>query len=454
MKKKHIVILGAGISGLSLAFFLQKKFGDSIKMTILEKNNRVGGWIRTEQKGGFLFELGPHSCKPNGLATLQLLEELQLKDKIILANPSATKRYLFFNQKLHLVPQNPLTILFSPVTRGIISALIKDWKTTANKNADETIYSFISRRFGSEFAEKLIDPLTTGIYAGDIRKLSIRSCFPFLHGYEQKHGSVIKGYFSESKKEESISPFVKSMQTSSLFSFQDGMETIVTALNKKIHSFIKLCADVQTLRFFPNHIEVIAAENVFSADYVVSTLPANALATILAPHDKVAANTLSSIEYASLVVVNIGYQSSVLKKQGFGYLIPSKEGEDLLGVLWDSSIFPQQNRFSNETRLTVMLGGMHKPDIYSMNNSEISSIVLKSVAKHLNIHTPPDVLHIERVTQAIPQYHLGHFEKIAAIEQCLSQLSDRFHCIGTSFNGVSINDCIGNAQKFAQNIKL
>jgi oxygen-dependent protoporphyrinogen oxidase len=226
MTKEHFVILGGGISGLALAWYLKKKYQETIHLTIIEKSSRAGGWIRSIQQQGFLFEEGPRSCRTKGagIATLELIEELGLENEVIAASPHAKKRYLYTGKQLRCLPQGIISSLFSPLTRGILPALWKEWRKAPEKCEDESIYDFFARRFSPEIAEQFIDPMVAGIYAGDIRQLSLRSCFPQLHRWEQEYGSLTKGmFFDRSRSKEIHSPFVQAMKSAPIFSFKNGM---------------------------------------------------------------------------------------------------------------------------------------------------------------------------------------------------------------------------------------
>ncbi len=460
LKKKRIIILGAGISGMALAWHLQKKHDDAIQLTVLEKASRAGGWIQSIENDHFHFELGPHSCRPRGtgVATLQLIEDLHLEKEVIFADPAAAKRFLYFNKKLQQVPQNPFAVLTSPVTKGVFKAGLKDLFTSPSNKSDETIYDFFARRFGAAIAERLIDPLCTGIYAGDIRQLSVRSCFPLLHEWEQRHGSVIKGLFSKNKTlDKDISSFIKEMQKSSLFSFRSGMDTLTNSLGKHCEPFLHLSSEVKSLRLdsLPNQIEVLTANGkAFQADHVISALPSQAFSRLVEPLKPSLGRLLSSIAHASLVVVNVGFRKSVLKKQGFGYLVPSQEKEDVLGVIWDSCVFPEQNHSAEETRLTLMMGGAHHPFLVDLSDSAILEKVAEALSNHLGVRETPDAIHIQRIYNAIPQYALGHHQTVSAIEGEMLELSSRISCLGSSLYGVSINDCIANAKKKAEDFIL
>ncbi len=419
---KHHVILGAGVSGLALAW----KLKDNSRVTIVEKCHRPGGWLRTIHQDGFLFEQGPRSCRPKGagINTLELIEALGLQDQVITGK--TLKRYLYVDGQMRTIPSGPFSVLFSPLTRGILPAIWNDLRTPGNVSQDESIYEFFSRRFSSQVAEKLIDPMTLGIYAGDIRKLSLKSCFPFLHQLERDHGSIIKGLFTRKKEKKVGSPFIREIQKASLFSFKGGMETLSNELAKRLESDLMLGTGAASLAFHNDFVEVgLSNGTKIHADHVHSTLPARELAQIL-PDPK-----LKQIPYVSVAVVNLGYRKQILEKHGFGYLIPSNQREPILGVVFDSCIFPQQNKSADETRITVM---MHLRG----TNEELKNTALAAVSKHLNIDDYPDAISVFQAKDAIPQYHVGHTELVNSI----LPPSHRLSILGSSFNGVSVNDCI------------
>ena len=260
---------------------------------------------------------------------------------------------------------------------------------------------------------------------------------------------MIRGAFSQKRKDYSqLSPFIQKMLGYSLFSLKEGMETLTTALENGLKEHIIVSNGAKALHFQSDGIEIELSDGTrLKADHLYSTLPAAALATLLAPHTQALGKKLKSIPAASLAVVNLGYRSPVLKKRGFGYLIPSSEKQEILGVVWDSCVFPQQNRDPNETRLTVMMGGAHQPQIVSTDDSQIMEIALDSLSKHLGVDAEPDAVGIKRITEAIPQYVLGHIQKVKEIEAAAASLSDRLTILGSSFYGVSVNDCIAKAKE-------
>ncbi|MFQ5728773.1 MAG: protoporphyrinogen oxidase [Waddliaceae bacterium] len=455
---KRFIILGAGISGLSLAWFLKQRFSNNVSIAILEKDECPGGWVKTTKQDGFLFEEGPRSCRSKGAGgeTLRLIEQLGLQDQVILAGRAARYRYLWMDKKLCQLPTGLLSLFTSPFLKDIVTALVRDLTAGPSQQEDESIYNFVARRFNSNIAEKLLDPLTKGIYAGDIHQLSIKSCFPILHQWEQAHGSVLKGAFKKKKKNSGpFSPFVQEFQKSSLFSLKSGMEALIRELAGRLEDNLLLSSEVASCRFLPKGVEVDLVDGTtLEADHVFSTIPACGLSPLFAPIHQELSELLVSVPSVSTTVVNLGYHKTVLEKQGFGYLVPSKEKEDILGVVWNSSIFPQQNRNPEETRLTVMMGSAHMPNFDTLHEQEFATIALEALSRHLNIDTQPDTISVKIAKSAIPQYLVGHAEKVAAMERTISMAFPCLTLSGNSFYGVSVNDCIVRSKQIVESANL
>jgi protoporphyrinogen/coproporphyrinogen III oxidase len=451
---KRAVILGAGISGLSLAWFLKKKYRDDLEIALIEKSGKTGGWIRSPTVDGFLFEQGPRSCRihSNGIETLQLVEQLGLTDEVLLANPYAHKKFLYENRQLQGLPTGLISLIGSPFFYPLIKALWNDWRAPKGSGKDETIHSFISRRLGSEIADRLMDPMVSGIYAGDIRQLSMQSCFREMFNNEHRYGSLVRSFFAKKDGSTgSYSPFIKGLQKHSLFTLKNGMETLTHALARSLHKEIRLNTAATALQVDKNGISVKLSDGTrIEADYLFSCLPAYALGSLLPEKFSDISKQLFSIPYASVGTVNLGYRTSVLNNTGFGYLIPTRESEFALGVVWDSSVFPQQNGLSH-TRMTVMLGGAQKKEIEGMNEGDIVEQALSLVKRHLKITVPPDAVLPNIAQAAIPQYLVGHQDKMDLLVQELSKHIPGLTCLGSAFYGVSVNDCIAHARKTAEN---
>lgn len=449
---KHIIILGGGITGLSLAWFLKRQQQERLQITVLEKTERVGGWIQSVEQEGFHFELGPHSIRTSGAdRTLALVEALRMQEQIIVPASDAYRRYLLINKKLREIPSDLKELFTSPLARDFFIPIAKDLFSGFGPE-EETIYDFSMRHFGRTFTHRYIDALVTGIYAGKMQELSVQSCFPLWHKLEKDYGSMIRGWIFKKKKRERQSLFVEKIKKAPFFSFYGGMEALPKTLLKQIGQDVLVKSEVAALQFDRNRIEILLEEGeCLRADHLISTIPPHALADLLAPHSTVLGALLTSIESASVVTASLGFRKSDFAKRGFGYLVPSEEKESVLGMIWDSSLFPQQNGMKEETRLTVMMGGAKQPDLIGLNNEALQQIAIQAAAEHLQIDQPPDSIYLHRARKAIPQYVVGHREKVKHIHNELKRLHPCITCLGSAFNGVSINDCIAEAERIACN---
>lgn len=444
--KKKVAVLGAGISGLARAFALQDQYGDQIDLIVLEASQRPGGWIRSVVKEGFFFEEGPRSCRTRGagIETLKLIEKLGLADQVMLPSEAARDRYLYANKQLHKLPRSLLEFFKSPLMKGMLPAFWRERKVPYDSGKDFSIQEFVTNRLGSGIAERLFDPMVSGIYAGDISKLSMRSAFPTIEGMVREHGSLFRAVISKLFKKTTCdaSSFVKSLQKVPFFTLKGGMEVLVKSLVDKLNPLIKYGMAVKAIDKAGEQI-VIATECGQSLFYdeVHLALPSHVVSSLIG---------VSQLECASVVSVSMGWNAHVLPFSGFGYLIPSSERESLLGVVWDSSAFPEQNNLKTETRMTAMLGGVRHPEYVEASDELILRLVLAGIDKHMGIKQPPKVVHISRGRQAIPQYNCGHEAHVQQVEHKLKdKFQDQVKLLGSAWYGVSVNDCISHALKLS-----
>lgn len=400
---KRVVVLGAGITGLAAAFFLKKQ---GLDVTLIEKSDRVGGWIRSVHAQGFLFERGPRAFRSSGKGrvTLALIRELGLENELLEASEAAKKRYLFIDGKLQRL--SPWLLL----RLGLLPALRRDFFAKKGPLADETIASFSTRRLGRSLTEKLIDPVALGIYGGKIEELSAEACFPLLVQWEREHGSLLRGFLRHKK------------ERASLFSFKEGMETLPSTLAKQL----KIYRNTPVLKISERGVET--TEGFFSADHIFSALPARALSVLLPEKREI----LEKIPALSLTTISFGFSKRLLNNKGFGYLVPTCMGEKILGVTFDSEVFNREG-----TTLCVMMRG--EGDFLTAR---------EAIERHLGIHAQPDAVDIHTAENAIPQYLPGHNERLTRLD--LTYLT----CIGNSFYGAGVNDCIASAEQAAKQIAL
>lgn len=382
-----IAIIGAGISGLSLAWWLQKA---GKQVALYEASDRVGGQIRTVEKEGFLFEAGPRSLRGGAAATLRLIEDLEME----LLPSAPLDRYLYLNGRIERIPSSLVSFLTSPLTRPHLFTFLKELFISKGTD-DETVYDFAARRFSPAVAERFFDPLISGIFAGDIRQLSLRAALPALYEMEQRYGSLLKGAFLSPKK------------SGPLFSFKEGLEALPKELGRrlKVHFHKKVIAIEGRKIFFADNTRI-------EADHIYDTRPSPAFPRV------------------SVTAVHLGYRGRQLPLKGFGYLIPRSEQEKVLGVVFDSWVFPEQN--PGNGALTVMIGG---------TDAQCIDLALDAVRRHLRFTPYPDVISLSRAERAIPQYPVGH----SAMVEELQKKNPHCTCLGNSYYGISVNDCIAKS---------
>ncbi len=416
MPKKTIIILGGGISGLTLAYDLAKH-QNQFHIRLLEKTDRLGGWIDTDTSTGFLFEKGPRIFRGSRSAHfLALIKELDLEAELIESKKEGHARYLWREGKLRKIPS---------LSWSLLAGFFKEWRTPPLKHVDESVWEFACRRFNRVTAECIFDPMVTGIFGGDMHEISARSCFPLYKKWEEEHGGVLKGFL---KRERFKGPF--------MFGLQRGMKSVIQRLQERTNIPLHFEEEVVSISSHQDKFEVKTSKETYEADYLFSGLPAHVIGKLLVPQ-------LIQIPMRGATIINLGYRQKVLKKKGFGYLVSSKENEEIMGVIFNSNVFPQNNRTSDETRITVKLkdGGL--------SEGEARALALKGLAKHLGITAQPAVSLVIRAPQVFPQYIVGHHARIQKLEEELLKQHPRLRLLGNYLYGAGVNDCIARARSVA-----
>ena len=313
------------------------------------------------------FELGPHSLRPvgsQGKNTLLLADQLELANDLVgvtKSRPEAKNRYLYVNKNIHALPKATLKSFLTetpPFSKSLLMYLLKESLTKGEAKQDESIHDFITRRFGPDIAHYGVDALCRGIFAGDCRKLSLKACFPMLYNMEKDHGGIIKGSLLSSLKKGGSSQAKSKAETCDLikkaveerwvsYTFRQGcqqlpdrmLEVLDSSSNVEIHTN----TPCSSLSFRDNKAEVNVNGEVMKADYVVSSIFAKHLGTLIETDDSLSgfSSDLKSIPGVDVVVVCLEYSAEDLVQPGFGHLLPSCEDGKVLGVIYDSCMFPE-----------------------------------------------------------------------------------------------------------------
>jgi protoporphyrinogen/coproporphyrinogen III oxidase len=455
----HIVVVGAGISGLALAYRLQQTVPDA-KITVLEQDARPGGKIWTHRQDGFQVELGPNGFLDTKPATRDLCEALGLGHRLVPASDaSGKKRYLLLGGKLRLLPDGLVSFLTSDVLswRGKLALLGESYRRRPRPRAEESVDRFARRRAGAEVADVLADAVVTGIYAGDPKLLSLPAAFPRLDALERQYGSVLKG-FTESgrrRRTDAAARAEADRRPGALWSFREGLRLLVETLRQSLTQPPLLGVSVRRIekRLGAGWIVHGAGNDQWTADALVLACPAYAQAALLAEVDTELAERAGAIAYNRVAVIALGYRQAdvPVALDGFGYIVPQRTRRDLLGVQWCSSIFPERAP-AGAVLLRALAGGWHRPDVVGWTDERLLDAMRAELRVALRITVAPVFHHIVRWDRAIPQYHLGHLERIAWIAERLRRHAGLF-LAGNAYHGVALNDCTEQAVLLAAQIK-
>lgn len=447
----RIVIVGGGISGLSLAYAILEQ-EPSADITVLEAEKKPGGKIWTEKANGFLCEGGVNGFLDNKPKTLQLSSKLSLNP--LRSSDAARKRFIFSDNKLYLLPESPLSFFSSSLLSlyGRIRILYEMFAPKGDN--DETLAEFAKRRLGKEAYEKLIDPMASGVYAGNPEILSIKSCFPKVYELEKKYGSLIRGMIKlQRQAKKAGGEKVSAGPGGVLTSFYDGMGALIDSLKDSLKNRLRVVSKVISVEKKRKGYSVYLADGtVIETEVLVLAVPAYAASDMLKNLDRSLSATIGEIPYPSLSVVCFGYKKEKIANNlnGFGFLIPSREQRKILGTLWDSSIFPNRAP-EGHVLLRTMVGGARASELAMQEENRLIDMVSEELRHIMGINVQPDFIRIFRHEKAIPQYNIGHDSRLKKIDEILLKYSD-LYITGNAFRGVSVNDCIENSYKLSDNI--
>ncbi|XP_018582438.1 protoporphyrinogen oxidase [Scleropages formosus] len=471
--QKTVVILGGGIGGLSTCFHLRKSPQVS-KVVLLEASDRFGGWLSsTRREDGTVFEHGPRGVRPVGAAgwnTLNMVAELGLESEVLPVpydHVASKNRFLFFKGKLHKMPSGLGGVFRTvpPFSRPLLQSVLKEIMVKRGKAEDETVHAFVERRLGAELADIAIDCLCRGVFAGDCRQLSMRSCFPPLFNAERARGSIVLGMVLGTGSRLHVPPSDLAKRSNkeswTQWSLKRGMQTLPEALQDALmcekHVEVHKNVPVKGLTRAGSGWEIKLEDGAVKADHIISAIPAQALASVLPPAAKSLSQHLREIATVSVALVNLEYEGSILPVTGFGHLVPSSEDKALLGVVYDSVPFPQHSRpGAPSTRLTVMMGGawfqeeFGKPE--GLAEQELLGRATRAVRAHLGVTAEPQWSYVTVLKDCIPQYHLGHWKRLESIESSIKQHSLPLTLAGASYYGVSVNDVILSGRRAAESL--
>ena len=447
---RSIAILGAGVTGLVAAHRLHQ-LGHRVR--VFEQSSRAGGVVRTEETEGWLIEAGPNSLLTGEPALESLIQELGLSGEVVPANPAARNRYIVHRGRLVAAPLSPGALvrscLFSITGKvGIVSELLTRPRV---RSTDISLAEFIRGHFGQEFVERALNPMVSGVYAGNPTRLSARYAFPKLWEMEQRKGSLLRAQIAQAKERRT-----RGEAAPSTISFRHGLETLIQALvNRLPDGCIAFNASLDAITPGDKKWNVIWNQadttHTQSFDAIVIALPAHALARLrIGSLGERPLAALDGVEHPPLSSLFLGFKRDQIAHplDGFGVLVPSGEKRSILGTLFSSTLFPHRSP-DGHVALTVLIGGTRQPELASLPLARLLSVAMKDLSDLLGIVGDPQFVRHTLWPKAIPQYNLGHEQYLASIAQ-LERVQKGLFVGGQARDGISLPACVTAGEKLAR----
>jgi oxygen-dependent protoporphyrinogen oxidase len=448
---KSVAIIGAGITGLTAAFYL-KRAGWNV--AVFEAGNRAGGVIQSIRKDGFLAEFGPNTILETSPKIKQLVIDAGLESRKLATDPKAEARFLVRYQQPIEMPGSPLGFLTTKLftAKAKLAVLREPFIKPRRDSAEESIGQFVVRRFNQEFLDHAIDALVAGIYAGDPNKLSLPHAFPKLKALEDNYGSMIKGQIFGARDRKRRGEVAK--DRAAKFSFDEGLQVLPDTLAKSLGDSLKLNTPVTKLTQTANGWRVTTASGEAEFDKVIYCGTAYKLVElgIEAAQQRRSTETFSEISYPPVSAVVLGFKREDVAHpcQGFGMLIPKIEGFKVLGTIFSSSLFPNRAPAGHVT-LTSYIGGARYPELGLLPEKQLIETTLADLRVLLGVKGQPVFRQTATYPRAIPQYNVG-YGKYRDLLTEIERTSPNLFFAGHYRDGVSLGDSIVSGVNIAERI--
>ena len=454
---KQILIIGGGITGLASAFYLQEEIHAKnlpYKIKLVEAADRLGGKIATVRRDGFTIERGPDSFLARKKPAVKLVEKLGLTDELV--RNATGQSYILVKRKLHKIPPGSFMGIPTEVSPFLFSRLFSakgklragvDFVRPKGKEAeDQSLGEFFRRRFGDELVEHLIEPLLSGIYSGDIDEMSLMATFPNFYHLEQKHGSIIKGLQKTMPKKPKKNKHEK--RPGIFYTIKSGFETIVEAMEDKLDDDVVLKSTaVDHVEKKENYYHVLLSDGtVYKADAMIVTTPHQTIANMFSQYEPL--KVVEEIPNSSVANVALAFDEKAIRKdlEGTGFVVSRNSDFRITACTWTHRKWPHSTP-EGKVLLRSYVGGPYDRDAVDLSEEELVDIVLKDLNKTMKIKGDPEFVVTSRYKNMMPQYAVGHIERIKKIRSFAEENLPGVYFAGASFEGVGVPDCIEQGEK-------
>ena len=466
MSEKKIVIIGGGISGLATAYSLEeraKREGKSVSITLLEKKNQIGGNILTEKVGDFLIEGGPDCFLSEKPWAIQLCERLGMGESLLRTNDEYRKTYILWNGHLHELPEGVILMIPTEIFPLLKSNLItlsgkirmgmELFIPKKESSDDESLSQFVCRRLGQEALDKIAAPLVAGVHAEDPDTMSVKSRFPRFVQMEEEYGSLIKGMIAKRREMRRAGSKGNKPKYTMFMTLKDGLSEMPATIVQNL-KMTKILTNREVADVDKRDIFKISLKNgeVLDADTVVFATPSYETARLLTGINDSISALLSKIPYTSTATVSLAFKKESISNpmNGFGFLVPRQEKRRITGATWVSRKFSDRSP-DDSVLIRCFIGGSHNEKLVFLNDKDMIEMVKGELRDIMGITSEPLLTRIYRWEKAMPQYTIGHEERLSALNQKLSEYPGMF-LTGSSYRGSGISECIKDGQLTAESV--
>lgn len=446
MSVQPVLIVGAGLSGLSIAYELQKL---QVPYQVLEVSDHTGGVMKSIREDGFELDAGANTIAASP-ELLQYFSELGLDKEILQATAASKNRFLVRRQQLHAVSPHPFKIMGSPyLSRSSKWRLFTErFRKPAPAAGEETVSDFVTRRFNKEIAEYVFDPVLSGIYAGNPDLMSVAEVLPALPRWEREYGSVTKGLMKDKG----------AMGGRKIISFKGGNQLLTNRLQQLLTTPVRFNCKVTDIATVDNGYRVSVVENGatggYTAEKIILATPAYSTAETITRLDTVTAALLNNVHYPRMGVLHLGFDASALPQplDGFGFLVPNAEHMHFLGAICNTAIFPGKAP-EGKILFTVFLGGARQEQLFDqLDQATLQQRVVAEITSLLHLSAPPVMQRFSTWNKAIPQLNVGHVNLRNAVAD-FEKKYPGIHITGNYLQGVAIPALLQHAAALAASLK-